>query len=60
MHISGGKPMILSVGEQQGRGKPSHHIAGQGMQEEDSFSFLGSEIGKIAKVEKEISVRLEN
>ena len=58
MTISTGKSKILSVGVQL---EHQPHITQQGQVLEDveSFSYLGSELGQTAKVEREVAVRLE-
>ena len=63
MQISASKTKILTVEEQgkdqQVRDKPSITLRGQALEEVDSFSYLGSEEGQSAKVEKEVAVRLK-
>ena len=63
MQISASKTKILTVEEQgkdrQVRDKPSIILQGQALEEVESFSHLGSEVGQSAKVEKEVAVRLE-
>ena len=63
MQISVSKTKILTVEEQgkdrQVKDKPSITLRGQALEEVESFSYLGSEVGQSAKVEKEVAVRLE-
>ena len=63
MQISVSKTKILTVEEQgkdrQVRDKPSITLQGQALEEVESSSYLGSEVGQSAKVEKEVAVRLE-
>ena len=63
MHISMSKTNILAVEEQskdqQARDQITITLHGQALQEVESFSYLGSEVGQGAKVEKEMAVRLE-
>ena len=57
MQINVSKTKILTV-EEQGKGPDIHHMGpstgGSGV-----ISYLGSEVGQSAKVEKEVAVRLE-
>ena len=63
MQISLGKTKILTVIEQgkdqQVRDQPSITLQGQALEEVESFSYLGSEVGQCAKEEKGVAVRLE-
>ena len=59
MTISATKSKILAVGEQQSSNQPSIMLQGQPLEEVESFSYLGSEIGQTINVEREVSVRLE-
>ena len=63
MQISVNKTKILTVEEQgkdrQVRDKPSIILQGQALEEVESFSHLGSEVGQSAKVEKKVAMRLE-
>ena len=56
------KTKILTVEEQgkdrQVRDKPPITLRGQALEEVDSFSYLDSEVGQSAKLEKEVAVRL--
>ena len=58
MKINEEKTKILSIGDNQ---SDQHHIKlGSGVLEEvESFSYLGSEIGQSAKVGKEVNIRLK-
>ena len=58
MHISVDKTTILAVGEQEPDQSPIS-IQGQALEEVDSFSYLGSEVGQTTGVEKEVTVRLK-
>ena len=59
MTISATKTKTLIVGEQQTSSQPPIMLQGQPLEEVESFSYLGSEIGQSSKAEKEVSVRLE-
>ena len=63
MHSSVSKTKILAVEEQskdpQARDQTTITLQGQALEEVESFSYLGSEVGQSAKVEKEVGVRLE-
>ena len=63
MHISVSKTKILAVEEQskdqQARDQTTITLQGQALEEVEPFSYLGSEVGQSAKVEKEVVVRLE-
>ena len=50
---------LLAVGEQLRSEQPPFTLKGQALEEVDSFSYLGSEVGQDGKVEKEGAVRLE-
>ena len=58
MTISTGKSKILSVGVQLEH-QPHITLQGQVLEDVESFSYLGSELGQTAKVEREVAVRLE-
>ena len=58
MTISLGKSKILSVGVQLEH-QPHITLQGQVLEDMESFSYLGSELGQTAKVEREVAVRLE-
>jgi hypothetical protein len=58
MKINGEKTKVLSIGE-AGDDHPPITLNGQMIEEVDSFSYLGSEVDKMGKVEKEVGVRLE-
>ena len=58
MTISGGKTKLLA-GEQQHSEQPLNILKGQALEEVESFSYLGSEVGQDGRVEKEVAVRLE-
>ena len=58
MKINGKKTKVLSIGE-AGDDHPPITLNGQIIEEVDSFSYLGSEVDKMGKVEKEVGVRLE-
>ena len=58
MTISTGKTKILSVGDQNEH-QPPITLQGQVLEDVESFSYLGSELGQTAKVEREVAVRLE-
>jgi hypothetical protein len=58
MKINGEKTKVLSIGE-AGDDHPPITLNGQIIEEVDSFSYLGSEVDKMGKVEKEVGVRLE-
>ena len=64
MQISVSKTKILTVEEQgkdqhAGKEPAIHHTAGQALEEVESFSYLGSEVGQCSKEEKGVAVRLE-
>ena len=63
MQIIVSSTKILTVEEQgkdrQIRDKPSITLWGQALEEVESFSYLGSEVGQSAKIEKEVVVTLE-
>ena len=59
MQISVSKTKILTVEEQLVGDQPPITLRGQALEEVESFSYLGSEVGQSAKVEKEVAVRLE-
>ena len=63
MHISVSKTKILAVEEQskdqQGRDQTTITLQGQALEEVESSSYLGIEVGQSAKIEKEVAVRLE-
>ena len=50
---------LLAVGEQLHSEQPPITLKGQALEEVESFSYLGSEVGQGGKVEKEVAVRLE-
>ena len=57
VHISVERTKTLAVGEQE----PDHlpiSIQGQALEEVESFPYLGSDVGQITGVEKEVTVRL--
>ena len=58
MTISTGKTNILSVGDQNEH-QPPNTLQGQVLEDVESFSYLGSELGQTAKVKSEVAVRLE-
>ena len=58
MKINGEKTKVLNIGE-AGDDHPPITLNGQILEEVDSFSYLGSEVDKMGKVEKEVGVRLE-
>ena len=58
MTISTGKSKIFSVGVQLEH-QPCITLQGQVLEDVESFSYLGSELGQTAKVEREVAVRLE-
>ena len=58
MTISTGKSKTLSVGVQLEH-QPCITLQGQVLEDVESFSYLGSELGQTAKVEREVAVRLE-
>ena len=59
MTISATKTKILAVGEPQSSNQPSITLQNQPLEEVESFTYLGSEIGQSINVEREVSVRLE-
>ena len=59
MTISATKTKILAVGEPQSSNQPSIMLQNQPLEEVESFTYLGSEIGQSINVEPEVSVRLE-
>ena len=50
MTISGGKTNVLAVGAQPSE-QPPITLKGQALEEVESFSYLGSEVGQDGKVE---------
>ena len=58
MKINEEKTKILSIGDNQ---SDQHHIklGSRVLEEVESFSYLGSEIGQSAKVGKEVNIRLK-
>ena len=58
MTISTGKSKSLSVGVQL-ENQPHISLQCQVLEDVESFSYLGSELGQTAKVEREVAVRLE-
>ena len=58
MHISVEKTKILAVGEPYDPEHPSIMLQDQALEEVESFPYLGSEVGQSAKVEKEVTVRV--
>ena len=58
MTISTGESKILSV-EVQHEHQPRITLQGQVLEDKESFSYLGSELGQAAKVEREVAVRLK-
>ena len=58
MKINGEKTKVLSIGEAGDDHLPIT-LNGQILEAVDSFSYLGSEVHKMGKVEKEVGVRLE-
>ena len=58
MTISTGKSKILSVGVQLEH-QPHITLQGQVLEDVESFSYLDSELGQTAKVEREVAARLE-
>ena len=59
MSISGGKTKLLAVREQQPGEQPPITLKGQALEEVESFPYLGSEVQKDGKMEKEVTVRLQ-
>ena len=59
MSISGGKTKLMAVGEQQPGEQPPITLKGQTLEEVESFPYLGSEVQKDGKMEKEVTVRLQ-
>ena len=59
MTISATKTKTLTVGEQQTNSQPPIMLQSQPLEEVESLSYLGSEIGQSNKAEKEVAVRLE-
>ena len=63
MHISVSKTKILAVEgqgkNQQARDQPTITLQSEALEEVESFSYLGSEVGQSATVEKEVALRLE-
>ena len=59
MRISVEKTNVLAVGEQQDPAELlSIGLQDQALEEVDSFPYLGSEVGQSARVEKEVTVRV--
>ncbi len=59
MPISRGKTKHLAVAEPQPGEQPPITLKGQALEEVESFSYLGSEVQKNGKMEKEVTVRLQ-
>ena len=59
MRISVEKTKVLAVGEQQDPAELSSiRLQDQALEEVDSFPYLGSEVEQSARVEKEVTVRV--
>ena len=58
MRISVEKTKILAVGEQYDPEHPSIMLQDQALEEVESFPYLGSGVGQSAKVEEEVTVRV--
>ena len=59
MSISRGKTKLLAVREQQPGEQPPITLKGQALEGVESFPYLGSEVQKNGKMEKEVTVRLQ-
>ena len=57
MRINGEKTKILTVGTTEDQSPL--RLRGQMLEEVESFSYLGSEVGQTTKVEREVTVRLK-
>ena len=58
MKISAGKTKVLNIGEPAGD-HAAIMLKGQRLEEVDSFSYLGSEVEQMARVERDVRTRLE-
>ena len=59
MSISRGKTNLLVVREQQPGEQPLITLKGQALDKVEAFPYLGSEVQKDSKMEKEVTVRLQ-
>ena len=59
MSISSRKTKLLAVGEQQPGEQLPITLKGQALEEVESFPYMGSEVQKDVKMNKEVTVRLQ-